>query len=180
MTMNNFYILVDTKLKITLEYITELPQNWRNIAGLPGLSDEEISDLTWAGWDNVGWINIKSETIKEYKSPPENLELNKNTLKSLISNIFEKKLEEYIDYNGKKISPDFKTHYILSLGRFKDYINLKCTYSYYTLTPFECEEICNLIETHIHNYSEKEMKLFLQIESAKDLSDLSYIDWNIL
>lgn len=49
--INNFYILVDTKLKITLEYITELPQNWRNICGLPGLSDEEISDLTW---DMVG------------------------------------------------------------------------------------------------------------------------------
>jgi len=177
--MNNFYILVDTKLKITLEYITELPQNWRNICGLPGLSDEEISDLTWAGWDNLGWINIKSGTIEEYTSPPENLELNKNTLKRLISDIFEKKLEEYIEYDGKKITPDFKTHYLLNLGKFKDYINLKCTYTYYTLSSFECEKICNLIETRIFDYSEKEMKLFSEIENAKTLSDLSRINWNI-
>ena len=75
--MKNFYVLVDTQEKAILDKIQELPENWRNIAGLPGLSDEELRDLKWAGWDNLGWINISSVEMLEYQSSPENLEMNK-------------------------------------------------------------------------------------------------------
>ena len=41
----NFYVFVDNENKLILDKIQKLPENWRNIAGLPGLSDEEIREL---------------------------------------------------------------------------------------------------------------------------------------
>jgi hypothetical protein len=66
MHLTNFYVLVDTETKQIINKIQKLPENWKNIAGLPGLSDEELCDLKWAGQHNYGWINIHSEKIKEY------------------------------------------------------------------------------------------------------------------
>lgn len=47
MNLNKFYVLVDTEQKIVIDKIQRLPENWKNIAGLPGLTDEEICDLKW-------------------------------------------------------------------------------------------------------------------------------------
>ena len=85
MNLTNFYVLVDTETNQVIDKIQKLPQNWQNIAGLPGLSDEELCDLKWAGHHNLGWISIHSEKIEEYTSSTENLELNKNAFKFLIS-----------------------------------------------------------------------------------------------
>ena len=101
--MKNFYVLVDTQQKIVLDLIQELPENWRNIAGLTGLSDEEIRDLKWAGWDNLGWINIRSFEMFDYESSPENLEINKLRLKDLISEKVNQKKEGLLLYKEIQI-----------------------------------------------------------------------------
>ena len=61
------YVLVDTEKKLIIDKIQELPEYWKNISGLPGLSDEELEDLSWAGHFNLGWININSAKIDEYE-----------------------------------------------------------------------------------------------------------------
>jgi hypothetical protein len=87
MNLNDFYVLVDTETQLIIDKIQKLPLNWKNIAGLPGLTDEQLCNLKWAEHHNLGWINIRSELIKKYKFSKENLELNKNTFKDLIKNI---------------------------------------------------------------------------------------------
>lgn len=44
--MKNFYVLVDPQNKIILDRVQELPECWRNISGLPGLSDE-LRNIKW-------------------------------------------------------------------------------------------------------------------------------------
>ena len=78
MHLNDFYVLVDIEKKIVIDKIQTLPLNWANISGLSNYDDEKLSNLTWAGHKNLGWINIKSTSIKHFSSCSENLNLNKN------------------------------------------------------------------------------------------------------
>ena len=115
--LNDFYILVDTEKKKIIDKIQKLPKNWKNISGIPRLTDEELCDLTWAGQINLGWINLKSNLIREYYSDDENLELNKNTLKNLISEIRKDKESKPVIYKGIRINTDEKTRYSLMIKK---------------------------------------------------------------
>ena len=45
MNLDELYVLVDTRQKIVIDKIQKLPENWKNIAGLSGLTDEQLSDF---------------------------------------------------------------------------------------------------------------------------------------
>ena len=92
MNLDELYVLVDTRQKLVIDKIQKLPENWKNIAGLPGLTDEQISNLKWAGYEDYGWIRLNSPSLNDYQSSPENLELNKNTFKKLVSNFKKQKI----------------------------------------------------------------------------------------
>jgi hypothetical protein len=171
MNLNNFYVLVDTETNQVIDRIQKLPQNWQNIAGLPGLSDEELCDLKWAGHRNLGWINIHSEKIKEYTSPPENLDLNKNTFKFLISELRKEKQSEPIEYNGAKLKSNIQTWHSLSLLKEKEKVNYKCINGYYTFTSLQIVEICDKIEQQIQTPFDREMEIYDQIDKCQSISD---------
>jgi uncharacterized protein (UPF0335 family) len=177
MNLNDFYVLVDTETKQVIDKIQKLPENWKNIAGLPRLSDEELCDLKWAGHDNLGWVSIASNLIKDYKSPVENLELNKNTLKQLISEIRKEKEFDGIKYQEIKIKTDEKTRYSLLIKKLQgiEEVNYKFFNHYYTFTNSQITEICDIIETHIQKCFDWEMSIYLQIENCKELSDFMNI-----
>ena len=173
MILDDYYVLVDTQQKIVIDKIQKLPNNWHNISGLSGLSENELCDLKWAGHHNLGWVSIASKLIKEYKSPVENLELNKNTLKQLISEIRKEKESDGIEYQGIKIKTDEKTRYSLLIKKLqgKEEVNYKCFNHYHIFTNMQINEICDMMETYIQECFDWEMSVYQQIENCKELSD---------
>ena len=176
--MNDFYILVDTEQKITIDKIQELPLNWSNISGLNGLSDEELSDLKWAGHHNIGWVSIKSEKIKEYTSSPENLELNKNTFKQLISEKRKQLQKIPIGYNGAIIKSDIQSANFLFSLQNESTINYKCVNGYHTFTSEQIKDIFNLMQSHIQKYFNLEMQIYKQRESCQTISDFFDVNYD--
>ena len=171
--LNDFYVLVDIEKKKIIDKIQKLPETWKNISGLSKLSDEELCDLKWAGQTNLGWISLKSNLIQEYYSDSENLELNKNTLKTFISEIRKDRQSEPINYKGIRISTDEKTRYSLIIKKLYsvDEVNYKFFNKYYTFTKEQIIEICDMIEKHIQDCFDWEMKIYQQIESCQKISD---------
>lgn len=181
--LNNFYVLVDTEKNIVIDKIQTLPENWCNISGLPGLSEDELKDLKWAGHHNKGWISIKSENIKKYKSPPENFQLQKNTFKKLISDLRNKKENEPIFFNKIKINIDDKTRYTLFIKRIlcennpQLTFNYKCCGEYYILTSNDIIELTDLIENRIQYLFDTECKIFNQIDNCEQIYDFFDINY---
>lgn len=176
--LNDFYILVDTEKKIIIDKIQKLPYNWKNIAGLPGLSDDEIRDLKWAGHSNLGWINIRSSEIKEYSCSVENLELNKNTFKDLISNIRKEKQSESIEYQGAKVKSNTKTLYSLFLLHNKKKVNYKCINGYHTFTSLQICELYDILESNMQKWFDWEMNVYSQIDACKSIFDFLNVNYD--
>jgi predicted transcriptional regulator len=176
--LNNFYILVDTEKKIVIDKIQKLPQNWKNISGLPGLSEKELCDLKWAGYYNFGWINIRSKQIKKYSSSQENLELNINEFKSLITQLRKEKQSEVINYQGAKIKSDTNTLYSLFLVQHKEKVNYKCINGYYTFTSCEIKELYDIIETNMQKWFDWEMNVYSQIDECQSISDFINVNYD--
>lgn len=176
--LNEYYVLVDNHLKQVIDKIQKLPEYWKNISHLKNFSDEELKDLTWAGQPNIGWVSIKSEYIKEYRTSPENLELNKNQLKDIISKIVEEKIFSPIVFNQIKITPDDKTRYSFWIKRIQkvEKFNCKINNQYYTFNSEQISDICDRIEQHIQEQIDFEMKIYEQIESCKNLQDFLNIN----
>lgn len=75
--------------------------------------------------------------IKEYESLPENFELNKNTFKSLITDIREEKQAEYVNYHGFALSTNFESRYNLFLLLEKAKSNAELMFNYRGLFDYE-------------------------------------------
>lgn len=179
MNLNNFYVLVDTENKIVIDKIQKLPKNWNNISGLSGLSDEQLCDLKWAGHHNIGWVNIHSELIKEYSSSLENLNLNKNTFKSLVTEIRKEKQYTPIEYNGAKIKADNRTFCTLHILKERDYVNFKCLDGYHTFTSLQMQKIYTIVNEQMQKYFDIEMKIYKQIDSCKSIADFLYVNYDM-
>lgn len=174
---SKFYVLVDTEKNIIIDKIQELPQNWKNIAGLPGLSDYELENLEWAGHKNLGWISIQSPKIKNYLISKENFELQKNILKDLVSSktkeiennktIYKSILVEINSINRSIIT----SYYIRSQKNSNLQFYCKFFNKYYTFTSKEIEDLYDIIESHYFSIAEFEMKIYNQIDSCQNIFD---------
>lgn len=182
--MKNFYVLVDPKSKIVLDRVQELPENWRNISGLPGLSDEELRDLTWAGWENLGWINISSSEIFEYESNPDNLEMNKLNFKTLVTEKVNQQKESLLEYNRIQIPTDSETRLELLILKErakeipeKTFI-LKIRFKYHEFSAEDIHNISKLIEDHNESCNQWEMEVYSQIDSCQSIADFSKVNYD--
>lgn len=180
MNLNDFYVFVDIENKIVTNKIQTLPENWANISGLSNYGDEKLSDLSWAGHKNLGWINIKSNLIQKFSSSPENLELNKNEFKRLVSNKRKEKQLVPIEYKGAKINTDFKTKcsFLFFCNSNKTTINFKCINGYYTFDKLEVCEICDIIEQQIQKYFDIEKDIFDQIDKCSSIKDFFNVNYD--
>ena len=182
--MKNFYVLVDPQNKIILGKVQELPECWKNISGLPGLSDEELRDLKWAGWDNLGWINISSPEISEYESNPDNLEMNKLTFKDLVSEKVNRRKESLLSYNGLGIPTDQETRLELLILKERAKENpektfvMKIRFQYYEFSAEDIANLSNLIEDHNETCNVWEKEVYSQIDSCKSISDFPEVNYD--
>ena len=179
MNLSNFYVLVDIEKKIVIDKIQTLPLNWANISGLSNYDDEKLSNLTWAGHKNLGWINIKSTSIKHFSSCSENLDLNKNEFKTLISQKRKEKQSNPISYKEAKIKSDLKTRYSLLNFKLSDKtnINFKCINGYYNFNNFEVDQICAMIDEQIQKYFDIEKIIYEQIDKCTSIQDFFNVDY---
>lgn len=179
MNLSDFYILVDIEKQIIIDKIQILPLNWVNISGLSNYSDEKLSDLTWAGHKNLGWINIKSTAIKNFSFPSENLNLNKNEFKRLISEKRKTEQSNPISYKEAKIKSDFETRYSLLDFKLSDKtnINFKCINGYYNFNKVEIDQICAIIDEQIQKYFDIEKIIYEQIDKCTSIQDFFNVSY---
>ena len=172
------YVLVDTEKKLIIDKIQELPEYWKNISGLPGLSDEELEDLSWAGHFNLGWININSAKIDEYELTLESLNMNKTQIRQLVSDGIKEQKFNGIVFKNIRVRCDDELRYDLWIKKMQAKENLDQTFNckisdqYYTFTSNQIIELCNKVEEHFQKCSDKEMNLFNKIDSCKKISNL--------
>jgi hypothetical protein len=185
MNINDFYILVDTKEKLTIGKVENLPEYWNNISGLSNFTDEQLSDLSWSGNNDLGFIKLNSEDLQNYSSSEENLNLNKAELKRLVSNLKSEKKTEHIVFNDIKIPIDDNTRYsilIKKLQALKDEsltFNFKCFGEYFTFTSLQMIEVSDIIEDYIQSLYDEEMEIFNKIDLCETMSDFLNINYDL-
>jgi len=186
MNLNDYYILVDTKNTIVSGSLQLLPENWNNIHGLTGLSDQELSNLDWSGNDGVGWINMCSDELKNYNSSDDNLESNKLSLKRIITNERKDEILRPIIYEDITVTPDKTTYTILSCKKILAIsnpdlvINFKFGDRYKTINADQIHEICAIIENKLQSSFDAEMKIYQQIETCNHLTEFKNINYNAI
>lgn len=179
MEIINFYVLVDTLKKEVIDKLQVLPENWNNISGLNVLSDEKLKSLEWAGHPNLGWINLHSQDIRHYKCSPDNLQLQKNEIKFLISKLRKEKQKEPIVYKNFKIKSDIKTKIALFSLKDCDRVNFKCIDKYASFDKIDIQNIYKEIQNQYQKYFDIESKLYEKIDQCKNLSDFLNINFYI-
>jgi len=181
--LNEYYVLVDTETRNVIGNIQKLPVNWNNISGLDGLTEEEISDLKWAGHHNIGWIRITSDKIDDYVSSVDNITINRESFKNIVTEHRKKLEEEPIDYKVEfdsiKIKPNIRNLHTLSLMKHRDSVNFKSCNLYYLLEKKQMEEICVIIENKIQELFDWECNLYEKIDSCVDVRDFKKITYDL-
>ena len=185
MTKNDFYVLVDTNTKQIISKLEPLPEYWKNIAGLTNFSEEELKDLSWSGNPGLGWIKITSELLGDYSSSPENLTLNKNHFKQIISDHFELKKEIGVTYKNIRCPVNKTTIFDLNIKNLQADQSPEKTFvykiinDYYSFRAEEIKELCDLINQHDIELSLSEMNIFKEIESCSTVHELSKINYDL-
>ncbi len=182
MKIEEMYALVDLREKKVIDKIQKLPVNWRNISGLNQFSDEEVKNLKWAGIPGIGWLKLSSPFSERYLCDPENLILNKKTLRDLVLSEKNKKEEKGIPFKDTHIEANKANRFDLFIKSFKAHSSkgqtfvLKVNEKYYTLESDEVISLSQEMEDFFEECSKWEMNLFAQIESCKTLTDFAQIE----
>ena len=82
--MSDFYFYCDISKYEILEEAKPLEENWNTICGLKFLSDDELKDLSWAGYDGFGFLRIDNPTIQKYAYSDALLNIIKSNLKDQV------------------------------------------------------------------------------------------------
>jgi|LakMenE18May11ns_1017448.scaffolds.fasta_scaffold9885095_2 hypothetical protein len=188
--MDDLYFEINPNESKILGPPINLDINWNNISGIVFLNKEELYDLSWAGYSNIGFIKICSD--------------NKNTIKSLyydsnILNLVKSKWKSKVSENRKQIelipleinnsfsiqlTERCKSSIIMKYHECLGNENLK--FNWKTLSgffEFDSKMFLNLyakIQNYIQNLFELEYKIHKKIEECENISNLMDLDLEIL
>ena len=174
--MNKLHVLVDFNSNLVLTPAQYLPENWANINGVNLLSEEKIKDLSWAGHDGLGWIDIQGENITEYTFDEMWLTSSKLNLKSLVATHRWEKENEILTINTKQIKLDERTKSsltfkLLNLVDGED-ITWKFLNGTYTISSEEFIELCNLTHSYIQSCFTVEHEFASNVDLIQTTEDL--------
>lgn len=185
--MNDLYVLVDKQSKTIIDHAQSLPENWRNIHGLPAHNDEELSDLSWAGHETLGWICLNNPEILEYNYDSQWLEFSKSKIKKIIATQRWEKEVTLITIDNDRIQTDERTRLALFLKRelAKQFPNKNFAWkfvdTYRTITGEELIKIADYLEWYIQKCFDIEVELCTRINLANTLEELIsvnlYLNW---
>lgn len=185
MIRKNFYVLVNTTTNNVLSHPSELPENWNTIHGLRAFTDEQLSDLEWAGHSDLGWIKFDSNFPTTYTFAENWQVFAKETLKEKYSELRWKKETEGIVYNGIEIETDDRTKTTILLKRELLSTTSKTTFSWKnkgSIFQFDVDDIIkisNAINNYVQECFEIEASLIKQLDLVKNPLDLTKFDLEI-
>lgn len=185
--MNDLYVLVDKQSKNIIDHAQLLPENWRNIHGLPAHSDEELSDLSWAGHENFGWFRLNNPEVLEYHYDSEWLEFSKSKIKKIIATERWEKEVTLITIDNDRIQTDERTRLALFLKRdiARQFPNKNFSWkfvdTYRIITGEELIRIADYLEWYVQSCFDIEVELCTRINLANNIEELInvnlYLNW---
>lgn len=186
MTRTNFYVLVDKNTDSVINHPTELPEDWNTIHGLRAFTDEQLSNLEWAGHSNLGWIKFDSSFPTTYTFAENWQVFAKETLKEKYSELRWEAETKGIVYNGIQIGTDDRTKTTILLKKELISTSSEETFSWkyngliVQLDINDIIKISNAINNYVQECFEIEASLIKKLDLVKNPSDLTKFDLEIL
>jgi hypothetical protein len=188
--MDDLYFEINPNESKILGPPINLDINWNNITGIVFLTKEELYDLSWAGYSNIGFVKICND--------------NKNTIKSLyydsiILTSVKSKWKDKVSENRKKIelipleinnSFSIQLTERCKLSIMMKYneclLNQNLKFNWKTLSGFfEFDskmflDLYSKIQNYIQNLFELEYKIHKEIEECESIASLIDLDLEII
>jgi len=185
MTRENFYVLVDKTTNSVLSHPVELPDDWNNINGLHSFTDEQLSDLEWAGHSNFAWIKFDSSFPSTYKFANDWLIFAKESVKEIYAKFRWIAESKYILYKNIEIKIDDRTKTTILLKKQLMSESSTDTFSWKyngSIIKFTYEDVIRISDA-INDYTQKcyevEADLIERLNAVKKISELKKFNLNI-
>lgn len=175
--MNDLYVLVDSELNLIITPMMKLPSNWGNVCGLNLLSEEKISDLSWAGEKHLGWKKITDPNLNTVDVTEEWIGFQKANLKQMVSSKRKEMESAVLTFGEKRIKLSEKVKNSLTFklsGSFNDTDTLiwKFMNGTYKVTYGELKGIRNSIDSYLQECFDIEHKLSIHIDMLEEKNEL--------
>lgn len=187
--MDDLYFEINPKENKILSPPKELDINWKNISGIIFLPKDELYDLSWAGYPDIGFLKISSENIdniKNLKYDTNILDITKSKYKCIASNNRQNKEVQPLLVDDKfsiQLTEKCKLHMLMKYNECILDKNLK--FNWKTIggpVEFTSEKFLKLyknIQKYIQNLFDLEISLHKKIEECKNIESLVLLDLKI-
>lgn len=187
--LNNLYFEINPKTKTIKSRPKQLDHNWKNISGLLYLSESQIYNLSWAGYEEDGFIKItkeNAERLEDFNSDFNALDSLKIIFKQQVSYNRSIKDSGVITIDNKysiqltdkcKTALSMKYLECITLKDLK--INWKTLSGFIEFSDSEFKVLFLKIQKYIQNLFDIEKSIYLKIENSKTFKELLDIDIEI-
>lgn len=187
--MNDLYFEINPKKNYITSQPKQLEHNWRNISGFIYLSEEQKYDLSWAGYENIGFIKIiedNGEKLQNFKSLFNVSESLKTIMrKNLSHNRYEKETgivvlnNEYRIQLTEECKLSLVMKYIECLNNPDLIFSWKFINGYYDFTTSKFKKFYDEIQKYTQKLFDIEKTILEDINSKNNIKDLLSMDLNI-
>jgi hypothetical protein len=187
--MIDLYFEINPKQNKIISSPKELQTNWKNISGITYLSKKELYDLSWAGYDNFGFVKIcidNYDTLKKLKYENSIFLVTKSKYKDIVSdNRRDQELRPLLVDNrfSVQLTDKFKLHLLMKYNECISDTNLK--FNWKTISgpvEFTSEKFLifhKKIQKYIQKLYDMEIELHKKIDSVENMKDLLKLDLRI-
>lgn len=187
--MNNLYFEINPKKNYITSQPKQLEHNWRNISGIVYYSQEELKDLSWAGYDDFGFIKIckeNAELISNFKSTFNVLESLKTLCRKEVSTKrYECEVgiiqlnEKYLLQLTEECKLSIVMKYLECLAEDDLTFDWKFINGHFTFTANKFKVFYKKIQEYTQKLFDMENSILHSIENTNTVIDLFNIELNI-
>ena len=184
--MIDLYALVDINTFQIITPLSKLPENWSNVSGLNFFDDDKLSNLSWAGHHNLGWLSYRNQKLSSFATSSNWMDSSKANIKSYIATDRKEKTEETLTFNGNRINLTNNTRTSLSL-RVSSLVNQpnntmtawKFVDGYVNLTKTEMIDLLNFVSNYIQDCFDVENSASILVDGCENLTDIKNLTLDI-
>ena len=185
--MIDLYALVDINTFQIITPLSKLPENWSNVSGLNFFDDDKLSNLSWAGHHNLGWLSYRNQKLSSFATSSNWMDSSKANIKSYIATDRKEKTEETLTFNGNRINLTNNTRTSLSL-RVSSLANQedgtmtawKFVDGYVDLTKAEIIDLLNFVSNYIQSCFDAENMASSLVDDCNTLDDINNLTLDIV
>lgn len=187
--MNDLYFEINPKEKKILSPPQELDVNWKNISGILFLSKDELYDLSWSGYLDIGFVKIDKENIDLIKNLTYDdyiFNITKSKFNTIVSqNRYEKEIQTLLVDNkfSIQLSEKFKLNVLMKYNEC--IVNNNLSFHWKTIggfVEFDSKKFLKLykkIQEYAQSLFDLERDLYKKIEDCQDIISLIELDLSI-